>query len=267
MDEEQRSHNDFEGKSGSQMLAEVGRLLLLLLGKMLRALGRLILRALKYLLKLLCKGLLWLIDATGRGIERLQAFWKDNDTQEKLRKMRGALVCAGQQLWTWTKQAAAATWTGLLWTAQHVMRGTVWLCQKTVQGIIHLGPTLRAVGRGLKQAAKAVGRWFRSVWRAIRKGHVQRQRAYHRFRKNKGFKGLLIDIGNWLRGQIRDYVDEEPLQQLPASGTNTVVDDDENVADDDDDDPFRNMSEQVQQSKVGSWGRSLYNAMKRVVED
>jgi hypothetical protein len=46
-----------------------------------------------------------------------------------------------------------------------------------------------------------------------------------------------------------------------------VVDDDENVADDDDDDPFRNMSEQVQQSKVGSWGRSLYNAMKRVVED
>ena len=195
------------------------------------------LRGLKLLLKYICKGLLWLIDATGYAIERLQAFWNDNNTQEKLRKMKAGLIAAGEQLWAWTVAGSKATW-----------RGLVWLAKKTVQGIIHLGPTLKAIGRGLKKAACAVGRWF--------------QRAWRRFRQNKGFKGLLIDLGNWLKGQIRDYIEEEPLQRrLPAETIDEAVDDD------DADDPFRGLEDVENPSKVQTFGRRIYNAMKRIVED
>lgn len=252
MDDERHINDDFEGKSGSQMLAEVGRLILLLLLTLLKWLGRLLLRGLKLLLKYICKGLLWLIDATGYAIERLQAFWNDNNTQEKLRKMKAALVTAGEQLWSWTVAGSKATW-----------RGLVWLANKTVQGIIHLGPTLKAVGRGLKQAVCAVGRWFRRLWRGLRKWHINRQRAYRRFRQNKGFRGLLIDLGNWLKGQIRDYIEEEPLQRrLPVE---TI---EEDVVDDDEaDDPFRGLDNVENPSKVQTFGRRIYNAMKRIVED
>lgn len=252
--------DDYEGKSAGRMLAEVGRLLLLLLGKLLKVLGRLVLRLLRLLLKLVCKGLLALIDGTRVAIERLQEFWNDNNTQEKLRKLRAWIVLAGQKLWEWTVVAARATWKGLLWTARNSAEGLVWLLRKTVQGIIHLGPTLKAAGRALKRAAQAVGRWLRRLWRGLRKWHAERRRAYRHFRQNKGFKGLLVDVGNWLRGQIRDYVEEEPLpQSLPAE----VVDETE----DDDDDPFRALDERAGNSKIHTMGKRLYDAMKRIVED
>ena len=130
MDEERHMKDGYEGKSAGQMLAEVARLLLLLLLSMLKWLGRLLLRGLKLLLKLVCKGLLWLIDATGRGIERLQAFWNDNDTQEKLRKLREGTVAAGRQLWQWTVVAAKATWRGLVWMGRNTAKGAVWLARR-----------------------------------------------------------------------------------------------------------------------------------------
>ena len=56
-------HKDpFEDKSGGAMLAEVGRLLLVLLGRLLKLLLKYILRALKFILKWICKGLIALID-------------------------------------------------------------------------------------------------------------------------------------------------------------------------------------------------------------
>lgn len=258
MDEERHMKDGYEGKSAGQMLAEVARLLLLLLLSMLKWLGRLMLRGLKLLLKLVCKGLLWLIDATGRGIERLQAFWNDNDTQEKLRKLREGTVAAGRQLWQWTVVAAKATWRGLVWMGRNTAKGAVWLAKKTVQGIIHLGPTLRAVGRGLKFAACAFAKWLQRLWCALRKWHLGRVRAWRHFRKNKGFKGLLIDLGNWLKGQLHDYIEEEsPAQNLLEEAPN----------DDDDDDPFKALEDVENPSKMHTWGHRVYQAMKRIVED
>lgn len=260
MDEERHTNDGFEGKSAGQMLAEVGRLLLLLLLNLLKWLGRLLLRGLKLLLKLVCKGLLWLIDATGRGIERLRAFWNDNDTQEKLRKLREGLVAASEQLWLWTVVAAKATWRGLVWLARNTAKGSVWLAKKTVQGIIHLGPTLKAIGRGLNRAARAVGRWLRRLWRCLRKRHLRRVRAWRRFRQNKGFKGLLIDLGNWLKGQLHDYIEEEPAQNLLEANPNYDEDEDE-------DNPFKGLENVENPSKVQTFGHRIYQAMKRIVED
>lgn len=258
MNDERHKRDDFEGKSASEMLTEVGRLLLLLLLNMLKWLGRLLLRGLKLLLKLICKGLLWLIDATGRGIERLRAFWNDNDTQEKLRKLRAGIVAAGEQLWLWTVVAAKATGCGLVWLGRNTAKGSVWLAKKTVQGIIHLGPTLRAIGRGLKRAAFAIGRWLRRLWRGLYKWHLGRVRAWRQFRRNKGFKGLLIDLGNWLKGQLHDYIEEEPApQNLLEAAPN----------DDDDDDLFKGLENVENPSKVQTFGHRIYQAMKRIVED
>ena len=101
-----------------------------------------------------------------------------------------------------------------------------------------------------KMAATAVAR--------PAKWHLGRVRACRHFRKNKGFKGLLIDLGNWLKGQLHDYIEEEsPAQNLLEEAPN----------DDDDDDPFKALEDVENPSKMHTWGHRVYQAMKRIVED
>ena len=45
--------------------------------------------------------------------------------------------------------------------------------------------------------------------RAIRIFFLKRQQAFRRFRRNKGFKGLLIDIKTYLQEQLNSYMNED----------------------------------------------------------
>ena len=253
-------HKDsFENKSGGEMLAEIGRLVLVLLGKMLKLFLKYILKAFKFILKWICKGLLALIDFIQFCATKTRAFWNNNNTQEKIHKIRLWFKHAFKTLGLWIVIAANASWKGLKWGCKKTLQGTVWLVKHIVQGIIHLGPTLVKIWRGIKKRFHAFGRWLIKVGRGIRLWWRNRQRAYRSFRRNKGFKGLLIDLGNLLKKQVNNYIEEE--QAMDES-------DDDNIFETaEEEDSEMEQEDEVQRGKIHTFGKSIYDAMKKIVED
>ena len=253
-------HKDsFENKSGGEMLAEIGRLVLVLLGKILKLFLKYILKSLKFLLKLICKGLLALIDFIQFCSTKTRAFWNNNNTQEKIRKIRLWFKHAFITLGIWIVIAAKASWKGLKWGLKKTAQGILWLAKHIVQGIIHLGPTLVKIWKGIKRGFRAFGRWLVKVGRGIRLWWRNRQRAYRSFRKNKGFKGLLIDLGNLLKKQVNNYIEEE--QAMDES-------DDDNVFETAEEEGAElELEDEQQRGKIHTFGKSIYDAMKKIVED
>jgi|GEM_PF-1496440 len=257
---------DFKDKSGWQLLAEVCRLLLALLGQLLLFLWKMLKRLGRFLLKWICKGIVALIDGVEYAIQSAKAFWNDNDTQEKLRKIKRWLHYAWLQTLRWLRKAMRATWRGLCWTGRKTLQGLIWLAKATVRAILHIGPTLRAIGRGLKAAGIATGHFFCRMVRGISNWWQRRCDAYHRFRKNKGFKGLLIDTGVWLKGRLNNYMDEAPEEAESDDSSATPT---ETAAPGDDDDEVAHFFEREHESegKALTWSKRIYNAMKKVVEE
>ncbi len=59
-------------------------------------------------------------------------------------------------------------------------------------------------------------------WNIARRNHRRRVLAFRRFRKNKGFKGLLLDTGDFLKKTLDNYMDEEQTSAI----SETEVEDD-----------------------------------------
>ena len=196
-------------QSGLRLLAEIGRLLLVLAGRVAAGAGRLLWRGLRLVLKWACRGLLALIDVSERGWTRAAAFWNDNGTQEKLRKARRAAwsaLCASGR-----GARAASVWAarGLAWLAVRAWAALVWLLVAAARALVHLGPTLVAAGRGLARGARAARAGMRRAGRSVAAWRARRRAAWRRFRRNAGFRGLLVDVGVWLKGEVDSYMDEE----------------------------------------------------------
>jgi len=266
--------NQFNDKSALQMLREVGRLLLVLLARVLLALLRLLRRFGKWLLRLLCRGLLFFIDVMHNTAVRLRAFWKDNDTQEKIHKLCRRLRWLGLLSLRGLCVGAKASWRGFRWLGKRIVVGLILLARGLLYAVLHIGPTLRLLGHGLWVGLKSLGRFLCRCGRGLRKAYRLRQRAWRHFRRNKGFKGLLIDFGVWLKHQINNYVEEQ--------ADDSSADDDEGVEEvlDEDAAESRRLLEQPANGddysfkpdadgkrKIPTFGRSIYNAMKRIVED
>lgn len=259
-DNKNNQHKDsFENKSGGEMLAEIGRLVLVLLGKLLKLFLKYILKAFKFILKWICKGLLALIDFIQFCATKTRAFWNNNNTQEKVRKIRLWFKHAFITLGIWIVIAAKASWKGLKWGFKKTVQGTVWLAKHIVQGIIHLGPTLVKIWRGIKKGIRAFGRWLVKLGRGIRLWWRNRQRAYRSFRRNKGFKGLLIDLGNLLKKQVNNYIEEE--QAMDESDDDNIFETTE------EEDSELEQEDEVHRGKIHTFGKSIYDAMKKIVED
>lgn len=266
--------NQFSDKSALQMLREVGRLLLVLLARLLLVLLRLLRRLGKWLLRLICKGILFLIDLTHTTAVRLRDFWNDNDTQEKVHKLRRRLRWLGLLLLRGLRIGAKATWRGTKWLGRKLLIGLVALVRGLVYAVLHIGPTLRLLGHGLWVGLKAIGRWLRRCGRGIRKGYRQRQRAWRHFRRNKGFKGLLIDFGVWLKHQINNYVEEQTDDSSADEDETEEEELDEDAAESqrlleqpDNEDDYAFKPDTNGKRTIPTFGRSIYNAMKRIVED
>lgn len=266
--------NQFSDKSALQMLREVGRLLLVLLARLLLALLRLLRRVGKWLLRLICKGLLFLIDLTHTTVVRLRDFWNDNDTQEKVHKLRQRIRWLGLCALRGLRIGARATWRGSKWLGRKLWIGLVALARGLIYAILHIGPTLRLLGQGLWVGLKALGRWLRLCGRGIRKTYRQRQRAWRHFRQNKGFKGLLIDFGVWLKHQINNYVEEQTDDSSDDDDDANAEVLDEDAAESqrlleqpDNEDSYAFKPDSDGKRKIPTFGRSIYNAMKRIVED
>lgn len=257
---DRRNDKRYEERSGTQMLAEIGRLLLVLLGKLMRQLWKYIKKLLRWLLVIVCKGLLWLIDLAQDGWQRWCTFWNDNDTQDKVRKVKASLLRWSKQLGVWCVQGLKAAGRGLLWLGIHLWQWFVWALKKTIEGIIHLRPTLGKLWRGVKCGWRYAGAWLKQCGTAVAAWWRSRCDAYRKFRQNKGFRGLLVDIGNGLKGAVNRYIEDEQSEE------------DENVKEAGDEDKETEMDTDLYESRlpedshVHSWGKRFYNAMKRIVE-
>jgi hypothetical protein len=278
--DQQDNPSSHDNRTGSQLLSEIGRLLLLLLGKLFRALLKLLKRLGLWLLKWIFRGILALIDLTIRGIEQAKAFWNDNSTQERIRKIKAGSIKMLRTLGVLLLQAAKAMGKYLaifmLWLGQQ----SVIVAKATWDAIIHLGPTLVRLWHAMGRAAVRFARWLRLCGRSMRLWLRKRQRAYRHFRQNKGFRGLLIDIGNWLKRCINNYVDDDransTASQDARTGNAAAAEEQEEDAgispmerylDREDDGEDFMSKDSLHKNKVHTFGRSIYQAMKRIVED
>lgn len=183
----EHQHNNYEDKSGSEMLSEIGSLL-----------WKLCKKALAHLLRLILKGLMFCFTLLKILLQACIDFWNDNSTQEKLHLARHWCANSLKALWFYTLMGIYAIGKGLVWTAKATWRG-----------ITHLKPTLIFLGRLCVKAAKATWRGLVVCGKAIRIFFLKRQQAFRRFRRNKGFKGLLIDIKTYLQEQLNSYMNED----------------------------------------------------------
>jgi len=183
----EHQHNNYEDKSGGEMLSEIGHLL-----------WKLCLKAVAHLLKLVLKGIMFCFALLKMLLQACIDFWNDNSTQEKLRMARH--WCAQS-----FKTVGSYCWMGII----AIGKGLVWTAKATWRGITHLKPTLVFMGRLCVKAAKAIWRGLVVCGKAIRLFFLKRQHAFRRFRRNKGFKGLLIDTKTYLQEQLNSYMNDD----------------------------------------------------------
>ena len=72
---------EYKDQSAAKLAHEVLRLLLVLVW-----------RIILWCIKKVCKGLLWCLDITEKGWDRLNVWWHDNDTQAKVAKIKAGEV-------------------------------------------------------------------------------------------------------------------------------------------------------------------------------
>ena len=198
----EHQHNNYEDKSGSEMLSEIGHLL-----------WKLCMKVFAHLLKLIIKGLQLCFTLLKMLLQACIDFWNDNSTQEKLRMARQWCGNCIKALGTYCLIGIIAIGKGLLWTAKAIWRG-----------ITHLKPTIVFLGRLCIKCMKATGRGLVVCAKAIRLFFLKRQQAFRRFRRNKGFKGLLIDIKTYLQEQLNSYMDDNDTVSSDAISYDEYID-------------------------------------------
>lgn len=210
------------------MLTEIGRLLLLLLWKMIRSILRIIIKSIILLVRLIRKG-----------IKRCIVFWNDNNTQEKLRKIRQCIKNGGKLSAKWMIMASNA-----------IVRLMFQGIKNVIQGIIHLKPTIIKACGYTKDGCISLAKAIKKTGRNIRLSHIKRKRAYKNFRKNKGFKGLLKDLTNLLKKSLNDYMEEEQIEISPDAVTEDDI----------------IMAELEGNNKAYITGKKLFSTVKSIVD-
>lgn len=181
------SHKQSYDTSEGEMLSEILKLSLKLLLKLTIRLGKIIAKGFKlvfYLLK--------------RGVQECVDFWNDNSTQQKLRKAKEWCRATVRLLLIWTALC-------LKFTFKVVVR----ILKAIGHGLMNLKPTVVALGNLIIKFVDAIHRWGVALVRRLRLFYVNRKRAYAAFRKNKGFRGLMLDTKNYLQQVLNDYMDED----------------------------------------------------------
>lgn len=279
MDDKRQGYDE---KSALGMMAEIGRLLLVLLLKCIVRGLRTVRRGLWRVVKLFCKGLLRLIDGIDTCATALSRFWNDHSTQEKLRRVRQVLSAAWRGTVLGCTWMAVHTWRGLCWLGTHTWKTGKWLavwgargvwlfCQGVVWSVVHLRQAMGLAWRGIVRGARAIARAGAWLWRHVRSAacafhHFLRRLydAWLHFRRTKGFKGLLIDCGLWLKRAIDDMMEEQDGAVERATVDETS--DNDSPMEDDPELLFKGEVPNEGQ-RVHTFGRGFYFALRRIVED
>ena len=218
-EERQRRHEDISGRSAAQLVRELLRLILVLIW-----------RFLVWLIKRFLKGILWCMQAAEEGWRRLNDWWHDNNTQEKVAKTKAWLKMAAKTFGRWCVIASKATlhgivigskatWYGLKVAAKATAKGIVIAVKATIQGIIHLRPTIKKMGQLIVQGAKATVAWIKRCKRGMKLSRIRRRRRYEAFRRNGGVKGWMVNTSHNVRKNIEMFMEEDQEEAAPDAVT------------------------------------------------
>lgn len=219
--EEERQHrqDEYSGRSAAQLGRELLRLILVLLWKILL-----------WLIRKFLKGVLWCIRTGEKGWDRLNAWWHDNNTQEKVAKTKAWLKMATRKAGEWGIIAskailkgiafgAKATWHGIKVAIRATYRGIIIGIKATVQGIIHMRPTIKKIGQLIVKGAKGFGAWLKRCRRGMKLSRIRQKRAYEAFRRNGGVKGMMIDTSRRIKNGIQMFMEEDQEEAAPDAVT------------------------------------------------
>ena len=218
-EERQNGHEEFTGKSTSQLVRELLRLIFVLIW-----------RFLVWLFKRFLKGVLWCMQAMEDGWKRLNEWWHDNNTQEKVAKTKAWIKMAAKTFGHWCVIAgkatvhgivvgAKATWHGLKVAAIATAKGIVIAIKATIQGIIHLRPTIKKIGKLIVRGAKGFAAWVKRCKRGMKLSRIRRKRRYEAFRRNGGIKGWMINTSHNMRKNIEMFMEEDQEEATPDAVT------------------------------------------------
>lgn len=205
-------------------------------------------------LKIVWRFLVFLVDVAVDAMERLGEWWNANDTQEKVKKIKAAIKKGCITLGKWCVIAAVATAHGIAIGAVATWHGLVYGTKATIQGIIHLKPTVVRTGKLIVSGTKATIAWIKRCARGIRLFHIKRKRAYMRFRRNKGFKGLIVDSSNAVRDSIKMFMEEDQEEATPDAVTEDDIIEEE-------------LDERIENKKARKFGKKFFEKVKEIVED
>ncbi len=215
----QKEQEEYTGKSALQLLRELLRLVFVLIW-----------RFLVWVFKKILKGVLWAMEAIEAGWERLNDWWHDNSTQEKVAKTKAWCRMAVKTFGHWCvvgakatgrgiAVGAKATWKGLIVGAKATGKGIVAAIRATIQGIIHLRPTIKRIGQSIVQSAKAFVAWLKRCRRGMKLRSIRRKRAYQTFKRNGGIKGVLSRTSHNVKNNIERFMEEDQEEAAPDAVT------------------------------------------------
>ncbi len=218
-EERQSGHEDITGRSASQLVRELLRLIMVLIW-----------RFIVWLFKKFLKGILWCMQALEEGWKRLKDWWNDNNTQEKVAKTKEWLKKAAQTFGRWCIIAskatvhgiavgAQATWRGMKVAVKAIAKGIVVAIKATIQGIIHLRPTIKKLGQLIVKGSKAFVAWLKRCKRGMRLSRIKRRRRYEAFRRNGGMKGWIMNTSHNVRKNIEMFMEEDQEEAAPDAVT------------------------------------------------
>lgn len=218
-EDRQNEHEEYTGKSVSQLMRELLKLILVLIW-----------RFLVWLFKRILKGILWCMQVTEEGWKHLNDWWHDNNTQEKVAKTKAWLKMATKTFGQWCVIAgkaivhgiavgAKATWRGLKVGTKATAKGIVIAIRATIQGIIHLRPTLKKLGQLIARGFKAYVAWMKRCKRGMKLSRIRRRRRYEAFRRNGGMKGWMVNTTRDVRKNIELFMEEDQEEADPDAVT------------------------------------------------
>lgn len=212
-------HEEYSGKSALELIRELLKVLLVLLW-----------RFLVWLIKKFLKGVLWCMQTAEKGWNRLDDWWHDNNTQEKVAKIKAWLKRAAKTFGRWCFKAGKATLKGLkigllatghgiVIAAKATGKGLVIGIKATIQGIIHLRPTIKKIGQLIVAGFWATVAGMKRCKRGMKLSRIRRKRAYEAFKRNGGMKGVIINSTRNVRSNIERFMEEDQEEAAPDAVT------------------------------------------------
>ncbi len=207
-DEIQNEKDEFSGKSASQLTRELLRLIFVLIW-----------RFLVWVFKRILKGILWCMQAIEEGSKRLNDWWHDTNTQQKVAKIKATLIQVINTAGDWCVKAVKVAGHGIKVAAKATGKGIVIGAKATWNGIIHLGPTIKKLGRLIVQGYHATIAGLKRWRRGMKLSRIRRKRAYQEFQRKGGIKGWMVNTSHNVKDNIQKFMEEDQQEAAPDAVT------------------------------------------------